>query len=145
MKFWDSSAVVAICLDEPNSPALRKILTDDPVVAAWWATGLECLSAFSRLQRGGVLDIDGAEQARRILRAFAEAWIEVQPTREVWEKAERALSIHPLSAADGLQLAAALAWAQGHAAGKEFVSLDKRLAEAARLEGFSVVNPGRLN
>lgn len=45
----------------------------------------------------------------------------------------------PHRAADGLQLAAALTWARGRPPGHAFVSLDARLAEAARREGFDPV------
>jgi predicted nucleic acid-binding protein len=43
--------------------------------------------------------------------------------------------VHPLRAADALQLAAALVWAGSPAVG-EMVVLDRRLREAARLEGL---------
>ena len=46
---------------------------------------------------------------------------------------------HPLRAADALQLGAALVAADGDPQSLELVTLDNRLAEAARLEGFSVL------
>ena len=51
-------------------------------------------------------------KARTVLSALAAAWSEVQPTETVRLRAERLLSIHPLRAADALQLASALIWAQ---------------------------------
>jgi predicted nucleic acid-binding protein len=55
----------------------------------------------------------------------------------------RVLRVHQLRAADALQLAAALVWAGTPATGPspvaEIVTLDGRLAEAARLEGLSVL------
>jgi predicted nucleic acid-binding protein len=51
------------------------------------------------------------------------------------------LRVHVLKAADALQLAAARVWA-GDVADGELVTLDERLALAARLEGFRVL-PGR--
>jgi len=87
----------------------------------------------------GVLDPSGEEQAQAVLHALAESWSEVQPARELREKAERVLLLHPLSSVDSLQLAAALVWVRGHAPGKEFVCLDRRLGEAARREGFSLL------
>jgi len=44
-----------------------------------------------------------------------------------------------LRAADALQLAAALAWAQEQPLGRELVSLDLRLREAAQGEGFTIL------
>jgi len=50
----------------------------------------------------------------------------------------RLLRIHPLRAADALQLAAALTAAENPGA-LAFVSLDDRLSDAARREGFSIL------
>jgi predicted nucleic acid-binding protein len=45
----------------------------------------------------------------------------------------------PLRAADAFQLAAAIIWADGEPEGRNFVSYDKRLRDAARSEGFTVI------
>jgi hypothetical protein len=52
--------------------------------------------------------------------------------------------VHPLRAADALQLAAAVIAAERRPASLEVVTLDDRLASAARKEGFVVaaVGPG---
>jgi hypothetical protein len=47
--------------------------------------------------------------------------------------------VHPLRAADALQLAAAFAGAEGRPASLELIALDDRLCVAARKEGFAVV------
>ena len=47
--------------------------------------------------------------------------------------------VHPLRAADALQLAAALLWTEGAAMGSQFVCLDQNLREAAVREGFTVL------
>jgi hypothetical protein len=49
------------------------------------------------------------------------------------------LRSHPLRAADSLQLAAALIWANAHRPGAEFVSLDTGLCTAAAREGLVVL------
>ncbi|MBA2251932.1 MAG: hypothetical protein H0W13_04380, partial [Nitrospirales bacterium] len=54
-----------------------------------------------------------------------------------------AVLLHPLRAADSLQLAAALVWANRQAVGHHFVCLDQRLREAAHREGF-VLLPKRI-
>jgi predicted nucleic acid-binding protein len=46
---------------------------------------------------------------------------------------------HPLRAADALQLGAALFAADGDPQSLELVTLDRRLADAARREGFPVL------
>jgi hypothetical protein len=55
--------------------------------------------------------------------------------------AQRLLRVHPLRAADSLQLAAALAIAGDDPAELGFVCLDQRLVEAARKEGLDVLAP----
>jgi hypothetical protein len=49
------------------------------------------------------------------------------------------LSLLPLRAADSLQLAAAIVWADKKPKGHHFVCCDNRLREAAKKEGFSVL------
>ncbi len=74
---------------------------------------------------------------------LSSAWFEIQPGQLVRSYAFRVLRVHQLRAADALQLAAALVWAGTPATGPspvaEIVTLDGRLAEAARLEGLSVL------
>jgi len=138
MKFWDSSAIIPLCLKEKPSETLKGLMKGDEDVVVWWAIRIECLSALSRRQREGVIPSADELKARAVLSALAEAWSEIQPTEMVRLRAERLLSIHPLRAADALQLAAALVWAQETPRGFEFVCLDQNLREAALKEGFSI-------
>ena len=48
MRFWDSSAVIPLCVVEPRSANARDLPEGDPAVAVWWATRTECLSALTR-------------------------------------------------------------------------------------------------
>ena len=57
----------------------------------------------------------------------------------VRQRAERLVGVHALSAADALQLAAALVVSREQPETLEFVTLDRVLARAARLEGFPVI------
>jgi len=47
--------------------------------------------------------------------------------------------VHPLRAADSLQLAAALSWVREEPGGASLASLDDNLRIAATKEGFTVV------
>lgn len=76
--------------------------------------------------------------ARDNLRALQESWTEIQPGEEIRSHAGRLLRLHPLRAQDALQLAAALVWAGSPPAG-QIVVFDRRLQEAARLEGLTPV------
>ncbi len=42
MIFWDSSALVALLVDEEESAARRVQLEHDPDLAVWWSTPVEC-------------------------------------------------------------------------------------------------------
>ena len=138
MRFWDSSAIIPLCLKEKASEAVKGLMKDDENIVVWWTTYIECLSALSRRQREGVFTSGDATKARAVLSALAAAWSEVQPTELVRLRAERLLSIHPLRAADALQLAAALVWAQETPRGLDFVCLDQNLRESSLKEGFSI-------
>lgn len=138
MTFWDSSAVVPLLVEEPASVRARRWLDADPGLVAWWGTPTECWSALARLRREDVLTAAGESQAHATLDAVRSAWLEILPTEAVRERARRLLRTHPLLAADALQLAAALVWADD-APGRRIVTVDGRLALAAELEGFQVV------
>ena len=139
MRFWDSSAIIPLCLKESASESAKDLLKGEEDIVVWWTTRIECLSALSRRQREKTLSSGDGLKAMAILSALAAAWSEVQPTEMVRQRAERLLSIHPLRAADALQLAAALIWAQESPQGLEFVCLDQNLREAALREGFSIL------
>jgi predicted nucleic acid-binding protein len=138
MRFWDSSAIIPLCLKEKASETIKSLMKGDEGVVVWWTTRVECLSALSRRRREEVLSPGDEAKARAVLSAIGTAWSEIQPTEAVRLRAERLLSIHPLRAADAFQLAAALIWAQETPRGLEFVCLDQNLREAALKEGFSI-------
>lgn len=139
MRFWDSSAVLPLLVDEPSSAGMLGLLKADPSMVVWWATPTECVSALARREREGSLSGDRMEGALERLDALAGAWREVNPTGAVRATARRMLRVHPLRTADALQLAAAAAAAEGAPGTLEVVTLDKRLAVAARREGFRIV------
>lgn len=138
MRFWDSSAIIPLCLKESSSEAVQGVMKEDEDIVVWWTTHTECLSALSRRKREGVLTSDDDAKARAVLDALASAWSEIQPTETVRLRAERLLATHPLRTADAFQLAASLIWAQETPRGLEFVCLDHNLREAALKEGFSI-------
>lgn len=139
MKFWDTSAIVPLCVDEPMSPGVRAIVDDDPRLVVWWGTRTECVSALARQRRDGQLAAAGEAAARRVLTALAAVWAEVLPSEPVRARSERLLAVHPLRAADAFQLAAALLWSRGDTAGHTIVSFDDRLRDASRREGFQLL------
>ena len=140
MRFWDASGIVAVCTDDGHASQAVPLLEQDPDVAVWWGTSVECMSGFRKQRREGQLDDERERQALARLEALARVWLEVAPSDGVRRSAERLLYRHALKAADALQLAAALEWA-GEGGGGDFVSFDQRLARAAAAEGFTIL-PG---
>jgi uncharacterized protein len=141
VKFWDSSAIVPLIVTEAPRDALLDLLAQDPVMMVWWGTPVECTSAIARREREGALRVIEAGRALERLRSLMGAWQEVLPSEAVRSTAQRLLRVHPVRAADSLQLAAAIIAAEREPATLEFVSLDDRLNEAASREGFRVVQP----
>lgn len=142
MRFWDSSAIVPLLVEDPASAEVLEEFEHDPQIVAWWSTETECASAILRKERERVIDQPDVTTALHRLSALVEGWQEVQPTVHVRRTSIRLLRVHQLRAADALQLAAAIVVADGHPASLGFVTRDARLADAATREGFSVVTPG---
>jgi len=141
MRFWDASAILPLLVDEPIRPRLIELLRQDATMLVWWATPVECASAIARRERDGSMAPADATRSLDRLRRVSAAWNEVLPAASRRDEATRLLRVHPLRAADALQLAAALAGADGEPSALEFVCLDARLADAAAREGLRVI-PG---
>lgn len=139
MSFWDSSAVVPLCIREERTDNLKVLQESDRRLTVWWGTAVECSSAFARRRREDRRWESEERLALERLELLGEMWTEVGPTTPLRHLAIRLVRVHALSAADAFQLAAALEWCNGKPGGIGFVSLDDRLAEAAGLEGFSLL------
>ena len=139
MKFWDSSAIVPLICREKASASMRRLYALDMDLLVWGFTRTEVLSALYKHARDGSLSRKGFAEAKVKLVCLQADWTEIVDYEGVRERAERLLGIHVLSAADALQLAAALVSVEEKTRGFSFVTLDERLAEAASKEGFSVI------
>lgn len=144
MKFWDSSALVPLLVEEEATVPIRDLLLGEPGIITWWGTPVECASAVSRLEREGHLSPQAATEALERLDALARHWHRIDPVDAVLETARRLLRVHPLRAADALQLAAAILASEGRPSTLELVCLDDRLVIAAQREGFPVRDRSRL-
>lgn len=139
MRFWDSSAIVPILMTEVTTGQARTSFAEDRSMVVWWGTSVECVAAIARAEREGRLAADGVESASRDLDAIRLDWAEIDASPPVRLVAERLTRTHPLRAGDALQLAAAIAAADGSPSTLPFVTLDDRLAVAAVREGFPVI------
>lgn len=144
MKFWDSSALVPLLVEEETTVPLRDLYLSEPGAITWWGTSIECVSALSRLERENKLSAREVTSALERLDALARHWQRIEPVDTVLETARRLLRVHPLRAADSLQLAAAFLASEGRPSTLEFVCLDDRLVTAAQREGFLVRDQSRL-
>lgn len=138
MTFWDSSAVVPLLVTETSTRAMQALASRDDAMLVWWGTRIECASALARLERDGSLDEDSAATAFDRLKQLAASWHEVEAGDAVRDAAIRFLRVHPLRAGDAIQLAAAFIAANRQPSTLAIVTLDDRVATAARKEGFSV-------
>ena len=137
MRYWDTSALIPLVVEEKDSQEMEQLFRADESVATWWGTRVECLSAIRRKEREGCLGADAANRACAALETLADDWAEVRPVFELRMTASRLLAVHPLTAGDAFQLAAALRWAGAMSEGAEMISLDTRLKDAAAREGLT--------
>lgn len=141
--FWDSSALVPLCVREVTSrQAQLKLRKSMPVV--WWGSPVEVHSAISRLHRLGKLNDVEKQGALSRLALLGRGWREILPGDPVRDLAMGLLDSHELRAADGFQLAAALIWCQQRPARRTFVCADQRLSKAAEAAGFTVFELSRV-
>jgi len=139
MRFWDSSAILPLLVSEAHSERMVELLREDPAAAVWWSTPVECTSALARLEREGRMNDAAWGTASVRLLAASRGWTEVPPVERVRSQATRLLRVHPLRAADALQLAAAVVLADFEPRTLPFVTLDAQLGAAASREGFEVL------
>ena len=135
--FWDSSALVPVCVDVLASPQARTLLRAFPPVV-WWGSSVEVYGAICRLHRGQEIRDREKQVAVTRLRSISLSWREMLPDDQLRDLALASLEKYPLRAADALQLGAALTWCQQRPSRRTFITADQRLAEAARSAGFSV-------
>ena len=122
-------------MEQSETARVLELLRVDGEMVVWWATRIECWSALSRMERESMLTSRDVDAANKRLATLAGAWYEIAPVEEARLQARRLLRRHPLRAADALQLAAALLWS-GSDEGRELITFDVRLRDAARMEGF---------
>jgi len=102
-------------------------------------TRVEVISAIARKKREQPDLVALWNRAVRDVNEMALRWVEIWDAAATRIHAERIVMDYPLRAADALQLGAALIAADGDPQSIELVTLDRRLADAARREGFPVL------
>jgi predicted nucleic acid-binding protein len=140
MRFWDSSAILPLLVLEQQSDYCVESFSQDGNVLVWTMTKIEVFSALCRRLRDRSLRQGSFDVAVHRMQDFFEAVYEIVGIARVKDRALRLLRVHPLRAADSLQLAAALVATEENTGRLPIMCFDERLTTAARLEGFEV-NP----
>ena len=142
--FLESTAFAKLFVQEPGTDGLIKLMEavedNRKLIAA--SAPLEVYSAIRRRARAGGLSSDDANAALEILRIEAARIVQEPLNPAVLEAARQLLDRTELRWPDALQLAAAIV-AREMFQGTEiiFVSASQHLLEAARAEGFNVLDP----
>jgi predicted nucleic acid-binding protein len=137
LAFWDSSALVALCVRQGITPrAIALYKAYEAVV--WWAAPVEIASALARLARMKLLEPGEWTEARRLAKSLADSWFVIQPSDALRARAAQLVERYDLRAADAFQLAAAFEWCAEVPQDRAFLTADQKLKEAALLSGFDV-------
>jgi uncharacterized protein len=134
VRFWDTSALLPLVIEEPRTLALRPLMERflDPVVS--FITPLELDAAVRRRTRA-LNDVDDVKVRHLMLHRELLVISEVDATIK---RARRLIARHRLRAADAIQLAAAIL-AREQVQHFPVITLDAELAAAAKAEGFTVL------
>jgi predicted nucleic acid-binding protein len=139
VRFWDSSSLLPLIVREARSPEAFAWLQAAPVVVSWTLTPVEAVSALCRLLREARISETQARVGEQRLHEIVGIGVVIGDVERIKLRAARLLRVHPLRAADAMQLAAALAWVDGQPSGQTFHTFDERLAFAAQREGFEAL------
>jgi predicted nucleic acid-binding protein len=142
--FWDSSALVHLCVDQAGSRQAQLYLRKF-APAVWWGSYVEVQSAICRLAREHAINDTNKQGAITRLRVLSRGWREILPDDQVRDLAVEMLDNYILRAADALQLAASLIWCQQRPSRRDFISADRRLLQSAAEAGFSVLEIPSVN
>lgn len=138
--YFDCSALVKLILsEEEGAPLAQELAQDSTTLYTSLLTYPEALSALSGARRDGRLSDSGLLDA---LQSFQVIWPEfylIDFADSIADRAGELALSYPLSGADAVQIASALAMQQD--ARLTFVTWDRRQARAASRLGFAVQPP----
>ena len=89
MKFWDSSALIPLLVEEETTVPLRDLYLVEEGAIVWWGASVECASAVCRLEREERLSPEAVTEALERLDALARSWHRIEPVDEILESARR--------------------------------------------------------
>jgi uncharacterized protein len=79
VRFWDTSALIPLIVDETWTPAARSLLVAESKLVLWWGTSIECLSALARSLREGRMTARDHDAGGKVVEALCDGAFEIQP------------------------------------------------------------------
>jgi predicted nucleic acid-binding protein len=143
----DSSALVKRYMPETGTIWLRQLVKPDAgkVIVIASITGVETMSAISRHYHDGNISLDTLQLFRQQLEYHIQTQYNVLDlSQSILTRAMHLNEKHRLRAYDSVQLSSALELHQRAirmSVPMNFIAADKRLLEAAQLEGLTTDNP----
>ena len=64
MRYWDSSALVPLVVNEAATQRRQALLREDSIVVTWWGSLVECASALNRQVQQRAIDLLGSHPLR---------------------------------------------------------------------------------
>jgi predicted nucleic acid-binding protein len=138
MRFWDTSALIPLIMEEDSSGRLLSLFKTDPHVLTSTFTSLEVSSAVWRRRHANEITVAAHQAADELFADLSATWTEVPVSDGEIESAISVMSRHPLRAGDALLLGTAVL-AAGPTMQLVFVTLDEKQRAAARAEGLTVL------
>lgn len=138
LAFWDSSALVKLLVEETGTDVAVALWDQASGVVASRLAVPEVRAALVSAERSGRVDQVTARVAHDEWRRYHDALLFMEVSAEIADRAAVLVVGHPLSGADAVHLATALALREVEPV---LATWDRRLASAAVAEGLAVV-PG---
>lgn len=137
--FCDTSALIKLLIDEPDSAQIHQVTERARLIAACRITWAEAMAAMARRQRDDPTSADEIENARQRLSMLWSSFTIVEVSQKLVEAAGRFADGFALRGYDSVQLAAAH---ELHITSEQpvaFACYDRRLNQAAQLLQLEVL------
>ena len=137
--FCDTSALIKLLIDEPESDQMQQASSDAEAIAVCRITWAEAIAAMARRQREDPMSGNNIDQAReRLIQNWNDLTI-VEVSQNLVETAGRFADGFALRGYDSVQLAAAHELRKSADQTLTFASYDRRLRQAAQLLQLEVL------
>ena len=139
LSYWDTSALAPMLRSEPTSSQMRSLFATDPNPLTSWITLVEVLATIARWNREDVAGTGVAGLAAREWTAISGDIGIVVPSDDLVTESGRLLGLYTLRGMDAIQLSSWSVGSRQATTPVPIVTLDRRLRDAARAEGATVL------